>query len=273
MDVKLELEIWKSFDQFNNFTTIYHSHALNEYRYEILKVISDVHVVLVPELAGNFGASAASVLVWMELYIKVPKIILPSGYFIKVFNYKLWLAIILCLIFIVSFLFVLKQKLKLSFQKYHEIIYSTFGISNLSFRMTLISYSFCQTIVALLKFIISASFSALLIVELLHMSYHLPFDDLNGIFRQNRYSLCVNDYSHAFEVILQNYGNSTGILNSGQCPPAIEFQQNPEYAKAICENPYCVFGFFDYLIAEDFRENIGLVNMNYFISILHNLYL
>lgn len=251
----MEFLIWNTSQEFLKFNTRYHNHTLAEYLSGIHKVNTEIDVVLIPEISGAQGTLSPSVQTWMEIYMKAPATVLPSEYFINVFNYDLWLAIILCVLTIILFLFVLKRQFKYSFNSYVEIVYHTFGISSMSFKIPSFSYSFCQTITALFKFVISSSFSAFLVSELLNMRYELPFETLNEIFNQTEYSFCINEFSYAFEVLSLNYGNATGILNSAKCPEPQETKPNPQYIRNICENPNCVFAYYDFLIVEDLRKN------------------
>lgn len=250
----MEQLFWNTCEEFLNFSTRYHYHTLAEYVDGIHKFNKNLDLVLIPEMAGNYGTLTPSVQISLELYIKAPETILPSEYFITVFSYELWLAIFLCIFSVILFLFALKRIFNYSFNSYIEFIYYVFGISQISFQYSSLSFNCCHTVTALFKFVISSSFSAFLITELLNLDYDLPFENLSEIFQQNKYSLCVFHDIHAFPRIMFNYGNSSGIMNTRKCP---EFQENkpyPKYIENICENPYCVFGYLNYLIAKDIRK-------------------
>lgn len=252
-DNTFEVNLWTTMEKFLKFRSRHYVLDHKDIGFFLSKY-PFIDVILLPVAGGLRGSRSSTVSLWINVYIKSPEVTLPAKYFIYVFNYKLWLAIFVCIILIILFLYLLKSLLKLKLSHYMELIFLVFGISNSTFTFNSIAYNICHVTTNLMNFIVMASFSAFLIAQLSIVENNLPFETISDIFHQTDYAFCIHYRTHPFKVLLKSFGNSSGILNSNKCPTFSQKNYSPVLMKSICEHPKSAFGFYNYRLERELQK-------------------
>lgn len=170
-----------------------------------------------------------------SIYTATPDPNIPSLYFYEIFDDKIWISVIATLFLILAFLkfyLIMDHSKRLSyFESFNFLIGASSKRTKQSVKP---SFRLCQISFAILQFIIAATFSSFLIAQLSIYTDSLPFKNLNEIFQQNDYSLCVIPYEYAYSRLNQEQKENP-ILNRFDCLDNFQYP-NQTSRQLICEH-------------------------------------
>lgn len=239
-----EVAIWTTAGTFLNFTTTYQFIEFSEGIKNAYDVRSNMDLVLMPQSTTNFYSMVPILLEWQALYFQIPKQIFPFDFFIRVFELELWVAIICSVIIVTVLLYIFKIAWKRTLFEYIETILYAFTVTTeCRFIRGMDSYRYFFRHLALFLIVIGTGFSAFLVSQLQHMRIELPFQNLKEIFEQNDYTLCVHKFSLTQDMLLDTYGNKSGILNNHKCDG-----NHFLFFKNICNNSKNIYSYYNTLI-------------------------
>lgn len=171
-------------------------------------------------------------------YYKTPEASISTTYFISIFQWTLWMAILIIIILAIILIAAFNIRIKNSIEKFLQIIFDIFGISSEINIMHNLSMLYIKYSVQIMMFLISSVFSSFLISELCTIHPELPFTNLDELINQNEYSLCMYTTQFAYEYMI-GLEKVNLILNRDNCNDMVKYIQKPQ--EQICGRTDWVF--------------------------------
>lgn len=171
-----------------------------------------------------------------NFYYKTPENLIPTTYFISVFEWKLWLSIIFTILVCFGILFFqLCLFKKAPFEDYLETAFDIFTITTKSGKSRHFSTVILKHTVQILFFIISSIFSSFLIAELSISLANEPLTKIDDFGNQNEYKLCISGKTNT----TYTFGsfNNMLVLENKTTSTCERFKLHDK----ICQNPYLVY--------------------------------
>lgn len=135
-----------------------------------------------------------------HIFFPSPEHKMSSLYFIFVFHWTLWMGIGGIVLIALTMLLFNNFYQQRFFSEYIEIVYDIFGFHSASQNISS-SMQFFKIIISVWIFLMSTVFSSFLIAQMTIFENNLPFNNLEELLNQNKYSLCMSRYSIANEIV------------------------------------------------------------------------
>lgn len=163
---------------------------------------------------------------------------LSSLYFIHVFHWTLWIGIAGVILITLSML-VLNYfyQSSASSSYYIENVYEIFGFHLSSKRIDQRSMKIFKIIILTWMFLISSVFSSFLVAQLAVFEKQQPFNNLEELMNQNKYSLCMSKNSGTNDIIktFKLYNTfKDGVYNGKNCQTLDFTNYVSQLGKVVC---------------------------------------
>lgn len=129
-------------------------------------------------------------LVFYSIYIPSPGYNIPSTYFLSVFQWKFWIAVMILLFLLLTFIKLYSNVHKKSFGDYVQHVFHKFGISTENVDDLTLAMKIALITLSIFAICFSASFSGLLVTNFSLSNEVLPFKSLDEFLIQKEYFMC-----------------------------------------------------------------------------------
>lgn len=172
-----------------------------------------------------------------SIFFQSPGKIIPSTYFLSVFQWKFWAATILLILLFLIFIKMYSNVYGQSFGKYIEMIFQKFGISSENIDDVSLAMKFTLLTLGLFTICFTASFSGLLVSKFSTENEILPFETLDELLNQNVYYICSVEQSIP-KLFLLPFESTNKMLSHPDCKKIKSGKTTIQLA-SILQNSIC----------------------------------
>lgn len=179
--------------------------------------------------------------IFYYIYYKTPHPIVSSTYFLDIFENLIWIILLSLVTIVILFLVCHKYFNNSTDSTLVDRIFFVFGLSEIQKNRNLFNFSLNVTFItfSILSITIASSVSALLCAKLSVFNDVFPLNNLDDIWKQNTFSLCVNQKEVGL-IYLKHSANNDKILNPPVCISQWD-QIISNISKTLCLNPHLMF--------------------------------
>lgn len=212
--------------------------------------------IILTSIDGDFDLIGPIQSSFYYIYYKTPHLIVPSTYFLDIFEKYIWIALLSFVTLICLFLICHKYFNASTDFTLIDTTFFVFCLSEIRRSRNLFKFSLNIAFItfSILSITIASSVSAFLCAKLSVFNDAFPFKNLNDIWDQNTFSLCVNRMELGL-IYLKHVAHNEKVLNPSACRTQWD-QKISTMSNTICLNQQLMFMTSELIDSPKFMDKI-----------------